>query len=41
METNYLKGLSKTGGTLADRWAQQLSGATGKKGSEKAKSTYK
>lgn len=41
LERSFLVALGKTGGTLADQWNNQLSGATGNKGPEKARNTYK
>jgi hypothetical protein len=41
MEANFLTALSKFGGTQADRWGQQLTAASGSKGSEKARDRYK
>lgn len=41
LEMSFLANLSRTGGTLADRWGQELSASSGSKGSEKARGKYK
>lgn len=41
LEMSFLANLSRTGGTLADRWGQELAGQSGSKGREKAKAKYK
>lgn len=41
LEMSFLAALSRTGGTLADRWNQDLSASSGNKGPEKARNKYK
>lgn len=41
LEMSFLAALSRTAGTLHDRWSQDLSGSSGGKGPEKARSKYK
>jgi len=41
LEMSFLANLTRTAGTLHDRWAQELTAQSGSKGPEKARDRYK